>query len=172
VNGEKISVAATGGVMPYVYDLVTTTPTGGSIDPLSGDYSVPKAGATEVTETIRAIDTAGCLGTTTVKISTDTVAVTTTGSGTPFVVINGPVGSTYTIDDGVGTVTSGGVYSSAEDGIGIVKVSKGDEWAKVVIKVKNGICTVIEPTPVQDVNMDGTVDVNDLTPVIDWILSH
>jgi hypothetical protein len=169
-NNEKILVGANGGTPPYVFELTTTQPTGAAIDPVSGDYLAPAAGATAETETIKATDPNGCTGETTVKISTDSIAITSYGSGTSFVVITGPDGATYTIDDGVGSVTSIGVYTSAEDGVGIVKVSKGGEWTKVVIRVENGICTVIEPTPAQDVNMDGAVDVNDLTPVIDWIL--
>lgn len=53
-------------------------------------------------------------------------------------------------------------------------MTKDTEWAKVIIMVENGICTVIEPTQVQDVNMDGTVGgrvgLSDLTPLIDRIL--
>jgi len=172
-NGEKISVGATGGVLPYFYELMTATPTGAAIDPLSGDYLAPSAsGSTVETETIRATDTNGMTGTTTVKISAAAVAVTTYGSGTASCTISGPPVSVYAIDNGDCSVTSGGVLTSAEDGICVVKVSKGGEWAKVVIKVEGGICTVEAPVMVQDVNMDGAVDVNDLTPVIDWILAY
>jgi hypothetical protein len=117
-----------------------------------------------------ATDANGCSGTTTVKISTDAVAVTTTGSGTASVTISGGTGATFAIDDGVGAVTAGGVYTSTEDGVGVVKVTVGTEWAKVIIKVEGGICTVESPVMVQDVNMDGAVNINDLTPVIDKIL--
>jgi hypothetical protein len=171
VNGEKISVTASGGTAPYVYELTTVTPTGAAIDPLSGDYLAPAvaAGASAETETIMATDANGCSGTTTVKISTDAVAVTTTGSGTASVTITGPEGATCAIDDGVGTVTNC-VYTSTEDGVGVVKVTVGTEWAKVVIRVEGGLCTVESPVPVQDVNMDGIVDVNDFKPVLDEIL--
>jgi len=169
VNGEKISVGASGGTAPYVYHFMTATPTGAAIDPLSGDYLAPAAGASAETETIMATDANGCSGTTTVKISTDAVAVTPTGSGTASVTITGPEGATCAIDDGVGTVTSC-VYTSTEDGVGVVKVTVGTEWAKVIIKVEGGIYTVESPVMVQDVNMDGSVDANDLTPVIKKIL--
>jgi len=169
-NAEKISVGATGGVLPYVYELTTATATGAAIDPLSGDYLAPAAGASAEIETIMATDANGCSGTTTVKISTDAVAVTTTGSGTASVTISGGTGATFAIHDGVGAVTAGGVYTSTEDGVGIVRVTKGTETAKVVISVEDGICTVESPVAVQDVNMDGAVNVNDLTPVIDKIL--
>ena len=169
VNGEKISVSASGGVLPYVYELTTATATGAAIDPVSGDYLAPAAGATAETETIKATDANGCSGTATVKISTDAITVTTTGSGTASVTISGGTGATFAILDGVGSVT-GGVYTSAADGVGVVQVTKGTETAKVIIKVASGICTVESPVAVQDVNMDGAVDVNDLTPVIDKIL--
>jgi len=169
-NAEKISVSASGGTAPYVYHFMTATPTGAAIDPLSGDYLAPEAGASAETETIMATDANGCSGTTTVKISTDAVEVTTTGSGTASVTISGGTGATFAIDDGVGAVTAGGVYTSTEDGVGVVKVTVGTEWAKVIIKVEGGICTVESPVMVQDVNMDGSVNINDLTPVIDKIL--
>jgi hypothetical protein len=174
VNNEKILIDASGGTPPYVYQLMTYPPTGGAIDLLSGDYLAPAAGETQEIENIQAVDAGGCIATTILKISTSSVSVTTSGSGTASVTINGGTGATYTIDDGVGvgSVTSGGVYTSSSDGVGVVKVSKSGEWAKVIIRVENGICTVIEPIPVQDVNMDTQVNVNDLTPVIDWILMH
>ena len=173
VNGEKISVGATGGVLPYVYELTTATVTGAAIDPVSGDYLAPSVSGSTVaveTETIKATDANGCSGTTTVAISTDAVEITEiTGSGTDTVTITGPEGATCAIDDGVGTVTNC-VYTSTEDGVGVVKVTNGTEWAKVIIKVEGGICTVESPVMVQDVNMDGAVNINDLTPVIDKIL--
>jgi hypothetical protein len=173
VNGEKISVSATGGVLPYVYELTTATATGAAIDPVSGDYLAPSASGSTVaveTETIKATDANGCSGTTTVKISTDAVAVTTTGSGTNSVTISGGTGATFAIKDGVGAVTAGGVYTSTEDGVGIVRVTATTgEWADVIIKVASGICTVESPVMVQDVNMDGAVGVSDLIPVIDAI---
>jgi hypothetical protein len=170
-NAEKISIGATGGVLPYVYELMTATATGAAIDPLSGDYLAPAAGASAETETIMATDANGCSGTTTVKISTDAVVVTTTGSGTASVTISGGTGATFAIHDGVGAVTAGGVFtSSTEDGVGVVRVTKGTETADVIIKVASGICTVESPVMVQDVNMDGAVNINDLTPVIDKIL--
>jgi hypothetical protein len=170
VNGEKISVSASGGVLPYVYELTTATATGAAIDPVSGDYLAPSvSGSTVETETIKATDANGCSGTTTVKITTDAVAVTTTGSGTS-VTISGGTGATFAIKDGVGAVTAGGVYTSTEDGVGIVRVTKGTETADVIIKVASGICTVESPVMVQDVNMDGSVGLGDLTPVIDKIL--
>jgi hypothetical protein len=169
VNGEKITISASGGTSPYVYKLITTTPTGAAIDPISGDYLAPVAGAEAEIETIQVIDANGCVGTSTVKISPAAVAVTTTGSGTASVTINGPADATYAIDSGVGSLI-GNVYSSTGDGMGVVKVAKDNEWAKVIIKVENGICMVMDTVPVQDVNMDGAVDINDLTPVIDKIL--
>jgi len=168
-NAEKISVGATGGVLPYVYELTTATATGAAIDPLSGDYLAPAAGATDETETIMATDANGCSGTTTVKISSNAVALTITGSGTATVTISGGTGAIFAIQDGVGAVTAGGVYTSSSDGVGIVRVTN-TETADVIIKVEGGICTVQSPVMVQDVNMDGAVNVNDLTPVVDKIL--
>jgi hypothetical protein len=169
VNGEKISISASGGTSPYVYKLITATLTGAAIDPISGDYLAPVARAEAETEIIQVIDANGCVGTSTVKISPAAVAVTTTGSGTASVTINGPADATYAIDSGVGSLI-GNVYTSTGDGIGVIKVAKDNEWAKVIIKIENGICMVVDTVPVQDVNMDGAVDINDLTPVIDKIL--
>jgi len=160
-NNEKISIAATGGTLPYVYELTTATATGAAIDPLSGDYLAPKAGATEEIESIMATDTEGCIGTTTVKISTDAVAVTTTDSGTVSVTINGPEGATYA-NTGVGSLADNVFSAGAVNGVGVVNVTAtSGEWAKVVILVKDGISTVKNPVPVEDVNMDGSIDCHD-----------
>jgi hypothetical protein len=174
-NREKISITASGGTPPYVYEISAGTDplTGicGAIDPLSGDYLAPSIASCTGTDTIKATDTTGCSGTAEVKVSADAVSVTTSGSGTASVTITGPTGATYAVDSGVGSVTASGVYTSTSDGVGVVKVTAtSGEWAKVIIKVTSGICTVEDPIAVTDVNMSGTTTTSDLTPVIDKIL--
>jgi len=172
VNGEKITIIASGGVPPYVYELVSSE-TGAAIDPISGDYLAPAAAGDDETETIRATDTTGCTGTIQVKISVNAVASPhTVGSGTSSVTIHGPVGATYE-KTGVGSLADNVFSASDVNGVGVVKVTAtSGEWAKVVILVNDGICTVKSPVPVADVNMDGVVDVNDLPPVIGVILGE
>jgi hypothetical protein len=227
VNGEKISVAASGGTPPYVFELTTIAPTGAAIDPLSGDYLAPSVSggtaagtamsgtleppersSTIYIETIRATDVNRCIGTTTVKISASALSVTTevladkvyfsvsigtgsSGSGgiiirpsaegedvvlsihnADMVSTTGMEGVTAELLNSCGSVDSSGVYTAPSEKtcVASVKLSKGGEWAKVFIEVKNGIPEVIEGIEVQDVNMDTIVDVNDITPVLDWIL--
>ena len=84
----------------------------------------------------------------------------------------GMEGVTVELLNSCGSVDSSGVYTapSGQDCVASVKLSKGGEWAKVFIEVKEGIPEVVEGIKVEDVNMDAVVNVNDLTPVIDWIL--
>jgi len=222
-NGEKISVRATGGTPPYVFELTTFTPASapylakgssmtietptslGKIDPLSGDYLAPSAGSpgSATIATIQAEDVNGCTGATTVKISPMALAVTTevVADKVYFSVSTGTAGSSqiaprsealFTDDsirigdaisttgmEGVtaevlndcGSVDGSGVYTAPPEKncIADVKLTKGEEWAKVFILVKEGIPEVIEGIKVEDVNMDTVVDGSDLTPIIDWI---
>jgi len=93
-----------------------------------------------------------------------------------FSVATGPgsttEGVTVELLNSCGSVDSAGVYTApaGENCAATVKVSKGGEWAKVFILVKEGMPEVIEGIKIEDVNMDTVVDVNDLTPLIDWIL--
>ncbi|MCX5886497.1 MAG: hypothetical protein NT096_11425 [Proteobacteria bacterium] len=179
-NGEKISVAANDGTPPYVFELTTIAPTGAAIDPVSGDYLAPSVSDSTVqTETILATDLHSCTGTTTVKIAASAITVTTevVADKVYFSVSSGTAASsmegvTVELLNSCGSVDSSGVYTapSGKNCVASVKISKGGEWAKVFIQVKEGILEVIEGIKVEDINMDTVVNVNDLTPVIDWIL--
>jgi hypothetical protein len=175
-DNEKIAIGATGGTPPYVFEISAPADPCGAIDPLSGDYLAPSTSACTGTDTIKATDTTGCTGTVDVNISADAVDVTTSGSGTATVTITGPTGATLTKEAGDGTLSATGnsgtyTVASGENDVAVVKVTAtSGEWAKVIIRVANGTCTVEEPIAVTDVNMSGTTTTSDLTPVIDKIL--
>jgi hypothetical protein len=172
-NKEEISITASGGKGPYVYEISAPAEPCGSIDPLSGDYMAPSAESCTGTDTIMATDISGCTGTTQVKISSDAVSVKTSSDGSASITITEPTDASVTQEFGAGTL-AGNVYTAAsgESDVAILKVTDptSGEWARVIIRVENGTCKVKEPIAVTDVDMNGVTTTRDLTPIIDWIL--
>jgi hypothetical protein len=142
VSDENISVTASGGTPPYVFELATTATTGATIDPLSGDYLAPSASTSTVqVETIKASDANGCTGTTEVKISSNALTVTT-----------------EIVADKVYFSVAGGTSSPS---LGSRVINPATESESVIISIKNGDeagTTGMEGVTVEMLNSCGRVD--------------